>query len=311
MRRTPLILLLVALALAMSAVPAAARTRVAVGLGDQHASMFEHPAFHALKVRKVRYFVRWDAMRVPSALQAADQYVQSARAAGIRVFLHVSTNDLRHKRAKLPTRKAYRRYVGRLVRHFKALGVRDFGVWNEANHKSQPTWRNPARAAQYFVEMRRACGSGCSIVALDVLDQAGVERYIDRFYNALSGTWRARARLVGIHNYSDTNRFRSRGTAAIIRAVKHRNRRADFWLTETGGVVAFGRSFKCSEKRAARAISYMFSLARKFRRDVKRLYAYNWSGSNCKGFDAGLTRRNGKVRPGYRTFKSRARSFTR
>jgi hypothetical protein len=90
--------------------------------------------------------------------------------------------------------------------------------------------------------MRRIC-RGCTIVALDVLDQRGVARYIRRWYRALSRSLRSRARLVGIHNYSDTNRLRSRGTRSIIRTVKRYSRHARFWMTETGGVVNFGRSF--------------------------------------------------------------------
>ena len=42
-------------------------------------------------------------------------------------------------------------------------------------------------AAKYFIEMRRAvfgrCSSSTCRVGLDVLDQAGVDRYIARFIN--------------------------------------------------------------------------------------------------------------------------------
>ena len=55
---------------------------------------------------------------------------------------------------------------------------------NEANHDSQPTWNNPRRAAQFFLAFRSMC-RGCKIVALDVLDQRGVDRYINRFFAAL------------------------------------------------------------------------------------------------------------------------------
>src|SRR6476619_2182556 len=103
---------------------ASAKTHVAVGLGDQHASTFSAPAFRALHIKKARYFIRWDAAKVPSALAAADDYV----------------------RAKLPSTKSYRTWVGKLVRHYKALGVRDFGVWNEENHVSQPTYKSASRA---------------------------------------------------------------------------------------------------------------------------------------------------------------------
>ena len=311
MRRILLTTIVALSAAGATAVPAAARTHVAVGIGDQSPAIFADPHLSALKLKKARYFIRWDAIRHPDAMAAADAYVAAARRAHVRVLMHISTNDLRKKRARLPSVSQYRRDVGRLVRHFKRRGVHDWGVWNEANHTSQPTWRSPRRAAQYFREMRRLCGSACTIVALDVLDQRGVETYIRRFYAALSRTYRSRARLIGIHNYSDTNRYRSRGTAAIIRTAKRHNRRAGFWLTETGGVVNFGRAFPCSESRASKAVRYMFHLARKYRRDVKRLYAYNWTGANCRGFDAGLVRADGSRRPAYYAFKSQLGGFTR
>jgi hypothetical protein len=289
---------------------ASAKTHVAVGLGDQHASTFSASAFRALHIKKARYFIRWDAASHPAALAAADEYVRAANAAHVRVLLHISTNDFRHGKAKLPSTKRYGSYVGKLVRRYKALGVREFGVWNEANHVSEPTYKNPARAAAYYRTMRKLC-KGCTIVGLDVLDQRGVERYIARWFAALPRSYRSSRVIVGIHNYSDTNRRRSTGTRTIIRATKSRNRHAQFWLTETGGVVNFGRAFPCNEKRAASSVSYMFALAKKFRSSVKRLYAFSWAGSDCTGFDAGLVRKNGSVRPGYRTFRTKSRSFTR
>jgi hypothetical protein len=298
------------LALALLPAAASAKTHVAVGLGDQHASTFSAPAFRALHIKKARYFIRWDAAKVPSALAAADEYVKAARAAHVRVLLHFSTNNFAHRRAKLPAVKTYRKYVGKLVRRYKALGVRDFGVWNEENHVSQPTYKNPARAAAFYRTLKSMC-HGCTIVALDVLDQRGVQGYISRWFRALPRSYRSSRIIVGIHNYSDTNRLRSRGTAAIIHATRSHNRHAQFWLTETGGVVNFGRAFPCNTKRAASRIAYMFKLARKFRSSVKRLYAFSWTGSNCVGFDAGLVNANGTKRRGYTTFKSKAKSFTR
>ena len=311
LRRTSLLALTVLIA-ALAALPAAAdaRTSVAVGIADQQPLMFDQAAFKALKVKKTRYFISWDAAKKPAELTKADTFVAGARSAGVRVLMHISTNNISSTHAHLPSTSEYRTWVGKLVRRYKAKGVRDWGVWNEANHKSQPTSKSPKRAAQYFPIMRSLC-SGCTIVALDVLDQAGVASYISKFYRALSKTNRSRARLVGIHNYSDTNRRRSTGTVRIISAVHKQNRRAQFWLTETGGVVNFGGAFPCSQSRAASRLSYMFTLARKFRSSVKRLYIYNWTGSGCKGFDAGLTNPNGSLRPGYSVVKSKLAGFTR
>ena len=295
-------------------IPAAAqaRTHVRVGIADQHATMFDAPAYQRLKLKRTRYFVRWDAVRHPADLAAVKAYVRRARSAHVRVLVHISTNDLRERKAKLPSVRQYRRDVGRLVRQLRPLGVREWGAWNEVNHKTQPTWKSPKRAAQFFTTMRSIC-KGCSIVALDALDQAGVARYIRRFYKAL-GSKRRYARIVGIHNYSDTNRasHHGRGTKAIINAVRrYGNRRTQFWLTETGGVVNFGHSFPCNERRAATSVGRMFRLARSNRRYIKRLYVYNWSGASCNGFDTGLTRADGSLRPAYNTLRKYLRTFTR
>jgi hypothetical protein len=289
---------------------AAARTNVAVGLGDQSAAMFAAPNYRALNLTKTRYYIRWDAAKVPSALAAADAYVDAARAAGVRVLMHVSTNNFAIKKAKLPSVASYRKYVGKLVKRYRAKGVREWGVWNEANHASQPTYRSPTRAASYFKTMRSLC-KGCTIVALDVLDQAGVERYI-RSFMAAAGSSRQYVKTVGVHNYSDTNRKRSTGTSSIIRTVHRYRKSAAIWLTETGGVVEFGGSFPCSETRAANRIAYMFTLARRYRSSVKRLYAYNWQGTDCESrFDAGLVRKDGSARPGYGAFKKGIAGFIR
>jgi hypothetical protein len=57
----------------------------------------------------------------------------------------------------------------------------------------------------------------------------------------------------------------------------------------------------------------MFTLARSFKRYVKRLYAYNWTGAGCQGFafDAGLTTATGARRQGYFVFKRRLAGFLR
>ena len=252
--RTILVIsLLTSLLLAPSA--GAATYKVAVGLGDQSPATFTDPSFKALKVKKARYFIPWDAAKHKAELAKADAYVAAARKAKVKVLLHISTNDLRNKRGKLPSLKSYKTYVGKLVKRYKAKHVTDWGVWNEANHKSQETWNHPASAAKFFLAMRSMC-KRCKIVALDVLDQAGAARYIGRWFGALGRSNRSRATIVGIHNYSDTNRYRSKGTRAIIKKVKAYNRRTDFWLTETGGVASFGRSFPCNTTRQAKAVKY-------------------------------------------------------
>jgi hypothetical protein len=304
----PLSLTLAALLATLALLPsgASAKTNVRVGIGDQQVSMFDQPLFHARKFKIVRYFVSWNVLQHKDERLEARAYVQRARQDHIQVLLHISSDDLRIKRAKLPSVAQFRTQVKRLATYFRALGVRDFGAWNEVNHASQPTYRSPARAADFFVETYRAIKprcSFCNVVALDVLDQAGVERYMRSFYRHLSPTYRRRATLVGIHNYGDVNRQRTTFTRSIIRQSHAFNKRTRFWFTETGGLVKFGRNFPCNQTRAKNRLRNMFALARGYRTSgVERLYIYNWTGppNGCDArFDAGVVNFDGTPRPGY------------
>ena len=150
--------------MALALVPGAAearRTNIRVGIGDQQAAMFDNVHFQRAKFKRVRYFIPWNAVDNGGQLGAADAYVRRARRSGVRVFLHVMTDDLRIKQGRLPSVSAYHTKVRRLVRHFRRLGVREFGVWNEVNHASQPTYRSPKRAAQYFKVMYRLVKPRC------------------------------------------------------------------------------------------------------------------------------------------------------
>ena len=311
-RRGIVAFLLILVPLVATQATAQARTNVAVGLGDQSAAMFSAPAYQALGLKKTRYFVGWDAASRPHELAKADAFVADARKAHVSVLMHISDPDLRRNRGALPSVAQYRTAVGRLVRRYRPQGVSEWGVWNEANHDSQATFRNPARAAQYFVAMRGLC-RGCTVVALDILDQRGATDYVRRWYAAVPPAQRRFVTIVGIHNYSDTNRERATGTAGLLREVKRDARvKTAFWLTETGGIVQFGGSFPCDERRAASRVTYMFALARTFRADVRRLYGYNWQGTDCTTrFDAGLVRLDGTLRPAYTAFKRALAGFTR
>jgi hypothetical protein len=169
--------------------------------------------------------------------------------------------------------------------------------------------------------MRKLC-TGCTIVALDVLDQAGVEKYIASFFR-FAGKDGARVRVVGIHNYSEVNRRigdlrkysnKYPGTLRIIKAVQKSNKKAKFWYTETGGLTKQGSAFPCDDERAADRTQYMFTLAKRYQKYFQRLYTYNWTPSAvCEesDFDGGLVNLDGSVRPAYDVFKRNLRSFRR
>ena len=323
MRRTLVISLLALITLApVSVSVAAARSPVRVGVSDQSPAMFASPFFQQLKVKRTRYFVPSDVMQDAVERAKARAFVTAARAAGVSTLLHISTTDLRNNRGKIVAPATYRRNVGRIVAYFRPLGVRDFGSWNEENHKSQETWNHVGNAVSYFKSMysavRRRCPT-CAVVGLDLLDQAGVDRYIRSFYARLSRTWRTRLKVVGIHNYSDVNRNRSSGTRTIITTARRYNRRVKFWFTETGAVATFGGSFPFSEARQASRIKNMFTFASRYKaHGVERVYSYNLfgiengtaCGSRCR-FDAGLLDPDGTPRPVFGVFKLKLRNYSR
>ena len=305
--------------LALLAVPSSASAvNIRVGIGDQSPAMFANPNYKALKLKLTRYFIEWNAITDSAELAKADAFVAAARASGVKVLMHISTADIKAGTPKLPSVAAYRKNVGALIKRYKPRGVSEWGAWNEANHSTQPTSKSPRSAALFFGEMRRLC-KGCTIVALDVLDQRGVESYIARFFKA-AGANAARVRVVGVHNYSEVNRKLKKGTnnypgtRRIIAAVQKVNKKAKFWYTETGGLTKQGTAFPCDDARAADRTQYMFTLAKRFARYFQRLYTYNWTPSaDCEEsvFDGGLVNISGVTRPAYNVFVKNLRSFKR
>jgi hypothetical protein len=310
-RRLTLLLPLLGL-LAIPSAASAAKINVAVGIGDQSPKIFDDANWQALKLKKTRYFIEWNAIQQPAEIADADKFVDAAQAHGVKVLMHISTDDINSvPRRPLPSVADYRIAVGQLVTRYKAKGVTDWGVWNEANHRSQPTAKNPKRAAQFYTTMKKLC-KGCKIVALDVLDQAGVEKYIGSWLKAAGSAGRS-AKIIGVHNYSQVNRRineknasnRYPGVARIIKAIRKRNKVAKLWLTETGGLASFGSSFKCDRSRQANRTKYMFDLVKKYDRNIERLYTYNWFGNGCTpAFDGGLVEADGQTRSALKSFKS-------
>jgi hypothetical protein len=315
-------LALTAAGLLLATSAALAKSSIAIGVADQSLAMFDAPDYKALKMKRTRYFVPADVMQDSKERAKARAFVVAARAAGVSTLLHISTSDLRSKRGPLVSTTAYRSNVNRIVVYFRKLGVKDFGAWNEVNHKTQETWNHVGNAVSYFKSMyqavRQRCTT-CTVVGLDLLDQVGVENYIKSFYTRLDARWRMRLKVVGIHNYSDVNRNRSTGTAKIIKNVRTYNKRTKFWFTETGALASFGASFRYSESRQATRIQSMFTYASRYKaQGVERVYSYNWfgiengtsCGSRCK-FDAGLVDPDGTPRPVYAVFKAKAANYSR
>lgn len=312
--------LLFALALVLAAAaPAEASKRVRFGIADQHATMFADERWQAMELQITRYNVPWNAVSDDWQRTRVLQFVAAADAAGVEVLLHINGRRIDGKREPLPTVAAYRREVGKLMRLLEPYDVRTWGAWNEANHGSQPTFKHPERAAQYFLALRSMC-KGCTIVAADVLTQgsprsrsvSSYRGWLGRFYRAL-GSKRSLARIVGIHNYGEL--MLPRGpylSRDLIAFTKRYNRKTKFWITESGGI-ASSKSRWCNLGRQTLGTRRMFLHAAALAPwGVDRLYQYNWTAHKCSNeWDSGLIRSDGSSRPALNIVRRESRRFSR
>jgi hypothetical protein len=293
---------LLALLLALSGLAAVPAGAVTVGLSDNAFQTLSEPRLDALGVKRVRVVVPWNEALLTGSRRQLDTWVKVAKAEGAELFVSFNTGHgsrCPRRPCVLPSPATFDRAFGAFRLRWPHL--RTIGVWNEANHRSQPTFRRPQRAAQYFNIIRKRC-RGCTIVAADVIDEPNMVPWLEDFKKKARGE-----RIFGLHNYRDVNPRRGQrygGTKTLLKAVRGR-----VWLTETGGIVRFvlpdGRTlFPYSEQRANLAIGKVFRLAREYRRRIDRVYVYHWRQSAPDSrFDAGLVRSTGEPRAGYRTLR--------
>jgi hypothetical protein len=311
--RIRLVLIAAALLGLVVATPASAKYRV--GLGEQNPSMFDQPTWQSLKLKRVRYLVPWDYAKHPGARAAVDAYMAAARAHRQDVLVTFTARTgcysatgrySKRKACRAPSTTAYKKAFLRFDKSFP--WVRTYSAWNEINHKSQPTFKSPRKAAGYYNVLRRYTRKKkFRAMAADLLDTGNLARYLSAFKRYAKGS----PRLWGLHNYGDVNRKRTTFTKLMLRSVP-----GEVWLTETGGIVKLLPSFTRSTSRAASRTKLMFRLAKRYqtrragmRSKIGRLYVYTYYGaSRSARFDAGLVNPDGSTRPAYKVFAHNARA---
>jgi hypothetical protein len=297
-------------AAALLTVPATAAAAPSVGISEQDTAMFAHKRFKALKVRHGRVVVGWDVLRNPGEKAYLDAWLAGAKRARVRPLVSFNHSLVPGQESKLPSVAAFRREVKAFRKAYPQ--VKDFVTWNEGNHISQPTFKKPARAAQYFDVLASACRR-CRIAAADVLDD---KKNMGSWLRKFSRKAKHKPKIWGLHNYVDANAFKSAGTKRMLRAV-----RGKIWFTETGGLVkryqrkrpgVRARWVRHSLKHAGKATKYVFKLAALSSR-VDRVYFYHFMPSPRKGatWDSALIDKNGRPRPSYRVVSSYVKKHRR
>lgn len=320
MRRLVLITCLAALIVVGASQTASA---LVAGIGDQNASTFTDSNFKALKVKRTRLIVAWDAINQAGGRARLDQWVNAAKAAKLKMLVAFNPSS----GSACPSRPCSVPSASRYTKAFKAFrkrypSVKEFNFWNETNSPTQPT--GPASkvksAAKLYLAAKKVCGRKCTVTGPDILDlafdkksgQKRVIKWVNTFLRAVGK--RNYPKIWGLHNYQSSNYNRPSQTSWFLKKVA---RKGEVWITETGGIVQFKTSTgkktpfeKYDEKRAARAIDYAYSIARKNRSRIKRLYFYQWRKNNeFDFFDAGIVRFDGTLRPAYANLKRLPKSL--
>ncbi len=269
------------------------------GIGDQHAKMFSEPLWQQLRLTVARYVAPYDAAVHPYSLAKAATWIRAAEAQHQQVLVAFYHSE--YTPTKLPSVAVYARDVAEFVKLFPH--VREYQSWDEANRGNLAhafTSPSAVAAARYYQALLRVC-KGCTMIGLDVLDQYYITptlRYIAEFKREVGRLKTIMPSIWGLHNYADVNSLQSWRTRDLVHALG-----GQVWLTETGGIVKFGRSFPNEHgsglTRAAKVLSYMFALAAS-EPQIKRLYIYDWTGgTSSTRFDAGLMNARDQPRPGY------------
>lgn len=269
-----------------------AESKALVGVGDNSPNMFLDSNFRSLGTKISRKIIPYDYYNYQFELDQLQAWLTNAQALGIEPLISFQHSLVNKK--KLPSVAEFKQ----TLQHFRTNypSVKTISPWNEANHVTQPTYKKPKRAAEFFNATKAAC-KGCKIVAADVLDQANMLPWLKVFKKHAKGP-----KIWGLHSYADSNKpisWKKSATKKLLGAVK-----GEIWLTEVGGLVAFKNNFPYNEKRAAKAVRKTLQLSKKSPR-IKRTYLYCWYGAVQPAgappyiWDSGLVSASGVPRPGF------------
>ena len=255
MRRFVPLLITVLAALALGAPGAGALT---IGIADQKADMLGDLS------------VPWDALEVPYARQALDEWMQAAHAEGVSPLISFGHSAANRRRLPTPERFLYE------FRRFRAAypWARDFATWNEANHCGEPTCHRPELVASYFRKLRVACPK-CRILGAELLDMPNMVTWVKAFRRAAT----VQPKYWGQHNYLDANRLRTTGTRRL------------------------------STAHAAIATRWLFDKLVPLSRRITRVYLYHWNSvRGPKTWDSALIGPTGQPRPAFRVLERELRA---
>src|SRR5271156_4330035 len=149
------------------------------GIGDESSEMFGNPLWQQLHTKIARYIAPYDAVAHPYSLDKAITWIHDAEAEHQQVLVAFYHSE--YTPTKLPSVALYKKDVQKFINLFPR--VKQYQAWDEANRGNVAhSFSSPSASAtaQYYQALIRVC-DGCTVLGLDVLDQANISptlRYI-------------------------------------------------------------------------------------------------------------------------------------
>lgn len=300
-RMNRLALLLAVVCASALALAPSAPAKTIVGIADQTGGTFSEPLFGELGVKHARLNLAWDALNYDWQVAELDDWMARARSAGVEPLVIFSQSRVKGRTRILPTPAQYGKVVDQLRARYPF--VKEYAGWNEMNYPGQPTFKKPARVAQYYKLLRAKC-KGCRILPGSLLDNPNLVSWTQTLRKEIKKLKQPEPKIWGLHNYSDVNRLKDTSTKSLLKAVKGK-----VWLTETGGVVAAtsptASTYPQGDEYAAKVTTYILGTLVKKNPRVERTYLYEWKApTGDVSWDSGLVSPTDLKRPAYDVVKT-------
>jgi hypothetical protein len=210
--------------------------KVIVGIADSSIDTFAGTGWKDLGVRTARMVIPWNIALIPTDCvwrKNFDAYLAAAREDGARVVVMFGPDaggdpracpgpgtgpGNRHRAPSIEAyRKAVREFVAEYSRHkiLAAWNEPDFGNGPTVEDLGEPLHKNPIRAADYYVELRRAC-STCLVLAGEFASNpARADDYWQPYAKRIAARGLAAPRVWSIHPTTDLINYAAHAADAL------------------------------------------------------------------------------------------------
>jgi hypothetical protein len=285
-----------------------AQAKPLIGLADQNLATLQDSRYTAAKLKYLRVTISYDQIRRGGKrLASQDAFLQTAHAQGKDVlvsFYRTAACSPKCAAKRLPTVSEFRSDFRAFRKRYP--WIRKFSTFNEENFpKAQPTGRNPKRAGQFYLMLRKECSGGrCSVLTGDF--RANGSAFDRKWFKTFRKTIGGGNHSWGLITYPDINKFQVKYSKQFLKDTK----RGNVYVTEAGAFNIFTPFYRANLSRQNKVMKYLMTTSWKASSRIKAMYVYSWRADKTnKTFDSAMINSNGTARPAYSTFLKYLKGF--